>query len=118
MWHTLENVKRSESGTITSEMSIPAGSAWFEGHFPGHPILPGVALLGMVEDAVAAVEENARIFEIGRVRFKKQVGPEEVLHLTIHPKPEERNAYRFVITAGNETICTGTVGVSTRTGSI
>ena len=38
---------------MNATIDIPAGGAWFEGHFPGRPILPGVAELALAVEALA-----------------------------------------------------------------
>jgi 3-hydroxymyristoyl/3-hydroxydecanoyl-(acyl carrier protein) dehydratase len=40
------------SDAIVRRLDIPAGHPAFDGHFPGQPILPGVALLAEVLEAV------------------------------------------------------------------
>ena len=38
---------------MNATIEVPSGGAWFEGHFPGRPILPGVAELTLVLEALA-----------------------------------------------------------------
>ena len=38
---------------MNATLEIPPGGAWFAGHFPGRPILPGVAELVLAVDALA-----------------------------------------------------------------
>ena len=38
---------------MNATIDIPAGGAWFEGHFPGRPILPGVAELALAVEVLA-----------------------------------------------------------------
>ena len=38
---------------MNATIEVPAGGAWFDGHFPGRPILPGVAELALAVDALA-----------------------------------------------------------------
>jgi 3-hydroxyacyl-[acyl-carrier-protein] dehydratase len=35
----------TEAKTITVEAQVPTASTIFEGHFPGHPLMPGVLLI-------------------------------------------------------------------------
>ena len=43
---------------MNASIAIPADGAWFEGHFPGRPILPGVAVLALVLDTLARESRN------------------------------------------------------------
>jgi 3-hydroxyacyl-[acyl-carrier-protein] dehydratase len=40
-----------DAGTIQVEANVPATSTIFEGHFPGHPLMPGVLLLEAMAQA-------------------------------------------------------------------
>ena len=35
---------------MIAELVIPSGGAYFEGHFPGRPILPGILELKLIVD--------------------------------------------------------------------
>ena len=43
---------------MNASIAIPVGGAWFEGHFPDRPILPGVAVLTLVLDTLAWKTRN------------------------------------------------------------
>ena len=63
--------------------SAETGSPWFSGHFPDAPILPGIAILSMVTDAITHHEsekgKKIRIASIRGVRFRLPVRPDELL---------------------------------------
>ena len=64
------------SETVTQAFAVAADHPAFEGHFPGHPILPGVALLAEVMEAAHA--EPALAAAIGaepRLAVVKFLGP-------------------------------------------
>jgi predicted hotdog family 3-hydroxylacyl-ACP dehydratase len=50
-------------------IEVPSGDAYFEGHFPGRPILPGVAELTLVLEALA--REARRPFPIQGIAFAR-----------------------------------------------
>ena len=64
---------------------------WFKGHFPDHPVTPGVLMIEMLAQtgAVCAgtVPENqgktALFAKIDKARFRRQVVPGDVLTLTV-----------------------------------
>ena len=50
--------------TIRSEATVPTASTIFEGHFPGHPLMPGVLL-------IEAMAQASGWLIIGRTKFAK-----------------------------------------------
>lgn len=58
------------------ELEVPATLAWFAGHFPDNPILPGVAQIGW---AIAFARKHfgfpADPLHIERVKFLKPIRP-------------------------------------------
>lgn len=53
------------------------------GHFPGHPIVPGVVLLNHVFAALRAQPNAPRIAGIRRLKFLRPVLPGDVVRLVI-----------------------------------
>jgi 3-hydroxyacyl-[acyl-carrier-protein] dehydratase len=112
MWYDLEVRKADDGDVLTAEVHIPPGSRWFDGHFPGAPVLPGIAQLGMVFDLIRyAFNQPIRVSEVSRVRFKQIVGPDDRLAVTAVPRPARPGSYVFRITKGNELVCSGTMVV-------
>ena len=94
MWYVINNFKVTDSKEIFLDIVVPPDSNWFCGHFPGEPILPGVAQLGMVFDAINRSEgQNFKVTGIRRVRFKQIIKPNDPLHLTIKPKKDAAGTY-------------------------
>ncbi len=80
-------------------MKIPAASPWFEGHFDGAPILPGIAHI-----ALALGSTNRVLKGVRDVRFRKPIGPgaEVDVVLTV-----EKDSTRFEIRQGDEVASSG-----------
>jgi 3-hydroxymyristoyl/3-hydroxydecanoyl-(acyl carrier protein) dehydratase len=107
-WHAVGPVETLPSGEWRAAVRVPAGSDWFAGHFPGDPILPGIAQLGMVE-AVArrALGGRVRLSGFSRIKFKKIVRPGDELTVTLTRRPELPGVLAFRLESGGEVACSG-----------
>ncbi len=106
-WHALGPVEACGAGEWRADVQVPAGSPWFGGHFPGDPILPGIAQLGLVREMAAAALGRIRPTGFSRVKFKKIVRPDERLRITLTARPEPPGTLAFRIESGAEIACTG-----------
>jgi predicted hotdog family 3-hydroxylacyl-ACP dehydratase len=66
-------------------LPVPDAGPLFEGHFPGRPILPGIALLHLALRAHAAGGHPVALRGIETLRFRRLVLPGEVLDLEVAP---------------------------------
>ena len=66
-------------------VAVPADLLYFAGHFPGEPVLPGVAqLVALVLDRVQALwPELGEPTRVGRLKFKQPIAPGDALGLTV-----------------------------------
>ena len=87
----IDKVTACEPGqSATAIKCVTMNEPFFQGHFPGHPVMPGVLILEAMAQAgaVAALslpENKGKLAIFGGVknaRFKRQVVPGDVLELT------------------------------------
>ncbi len=116
LWYELKNLKKSDSMQISADIQVPPDSPWFCGHFPGEPILPGIAQLGMVYDAInRSGDQNLEISNISRVRFKQIVRPNDQLKIIATPQQGLSESYAFRIMVAGEVACSGVIKVENQT---
>ena len=89
-------------------LTIPAEHPAFAGHFPGHPVLPGAALLSLVMQAVA--ERPLLAARLGaqpcldNAKFLAPVGPGATLRLILR---EHGRGVAFELRQGDTTVARG-----------
>ncbi len=110
-WHLLSNMDGGATGEISADIIIGPDSLWFDGHFPGFPVLPGIAQLGMVFDALREYLDqegnDASISGVSRVRFRQLIRPGDAITITASPESADPGRYRFRVMAGNQLACSG-----------
>lgn len=111
-------VLRREADAIVSEWDVPADLPAFQGHYPGHPVLPGVlvcefsfqsAAILFSEPGSQAVTDAAVpvLTKIEDARFKSIVRPGETLRAEVVVEERLANARycKASITSGGRTVC-------------
>ncbi|MDA8140909.1 MAG: hypothetical protein M0036_19850 [Desulfobacteraceae bacterium] len=112
MHYEMTNQILAADGTMAAQVRVPPGSAWFDGHFPGLPVLPGIAQLGMVVDLIRGMMGSpVRVAEVNRVRFKQMIRPDDRLSVVVEPKPSGKGGYGFRILKHDEVVCSGAIKV-------
>ena len=86
--------------------TVPKNHPAFSGHFPGHPVLPGVVLL---EEALMRIADGISPdrYEISSVKFTSPAGPGDRLHFQHKTLPDGRML--FDITSGSRKIASGSL---------
>ncbi|MEX0959346.1 MAG: hypothetical protein WDZ63_08655 [Burkholderiales bacterium] len=91
---------------MNARIDVPAGGAWFEGHFPGRPILPGVAELALTLEALANGMDQPRGLQgIAFARLRQLVLPGEQLELSA--REDDRSHVRFDLKRAGDLVANG-----------
>ncbi len=97
-------------GRARIEVRVPERSIYFEGHFEGRPMLPGVAqVVGLAE------EQACRVFaalgparRLTRTKFQAVVAPGDRLELFLDREPgAEDTKVRFRLERAGESVSSG-----------
>jgi 3-hydroxymyristoyl/3-hydroxydecanoyl-(acyl carrier protein) dehydratase len=95
------DVELDPNARFAATVRLPADSLWFDGHFPGDPVLPGAALLAMAKDAATRASAGRHLpsaFEFRRVKFKAALRPGDVFRVTVNCRTQGAQrigAFRF-----------------------
>lgn len=77
-------------------VTFPPGADFFDGHFPGLPVLPGVVQLGVAARIAASRFQAASSpLEIRRLKFAAVVRPGIEVGFEIKKGPEGNFTFRF-----------------------
>lgn len=92
----------------TLSFAIPADHPALPGHFPGHPIVPGVVLLDHAIDAIgAALNRPFDTFRLSTAKFLSPAAPGETLDLAWDAAAS--GAIRFTLRAGARDVASGVI---------
>ena len=113
-WNLLGEVKSDKPNEIEALVYVPTDSPWFVGHFPGEPILPGIALIHMAEQAIIRHtekrSEQVKLLMLRRVRFTQPVRPGETLSLNISSEEvNEEILFSFKVANKENIVCSGLI---------
>jgi 3-hydroxyacyl-[acyl-carrier-protein] dehydratase len=72
---------------VILQARAPQNSPWFDGHFPGQPILPGIALISVVKKGARYFGEKQELifhhFGIRKARFTLPIRPEDTFEVSL-----------------------------------
>ncbi len=99
----LEDVIANESAVGIKNVTM--NEYYFQGHFPGRPVVPGVIIIeAMAQTAAVLVVETlgpeaegklVYFMTINDARFRKLVGPGDTLHVHVRKLYNRRNIWKF-----------------------
>lgn len=91
---------------MKAPLAVPPGGPLFEGHFPGRPILPGVALLDLALRALDPGGSPEALTTLDFLRLRRVVLPGERLEIEVEPEiqAEPAEILRLTVRRGEELV--------------
>lgn len=100
-----DEVAREEE-TRSVGVDVDPASRFFEGHFPGEPLLPAAALLTLVAEASRIVRPEAPLVGFDAVRFSAPVAPGCSARLTFRERADAAGTL-FELATADEVLVSG-----------
>lgn len=103
---------------LIAQKNVSNNEPFFQGHFPNHPVFPGVLLLEVMAQATAILDfkSNKRnqteliyyLVGIDKARFKKQVFPGDILVVEVKLTQSKQDVHKFSANCkvDDEIVCT------------
>jgi beta-hydroxyacyl-ACP dehydratase FabZ len=96
-------VEINEGESIKAIKNVTMNEPFFQGHFPGHPVMPGVLIVEAMAQAgcflaLKSTGEAGQIFYfmgIDKARFRRQVIPGDTLELTLTVTKKRSSVWVF-----------------------
>lgn len=103
--------QRDDATHASLQLRLPAGLLWFRGHFPGHPILPGVTQINWAMQYAHQLLGIEAAFKGGEVvKFQQPLLPEQQVRLLLEWQPE-RGKLLFSYRVGGATASSGKIAL-------
>jgi 3-hydroxyacyl-[acyl-carrier-protein] dehydratase len=90
---------------LRAQKNVSNNEPFFQGHFPGHPVFPGVLILEAMAQATALLDFKSNEREkdsllyyfvgIDKARFKKPVVPGDIMIIDVKLNQSKRDVHKF-----------------------
>lgn len=105
----VDRIEEAEEGKkVIGYKNVTVNEPFFQGHFPGHPIMPGVLIIeamaqvgGAYVSVIDGIGDDRVTYFVGidNARFRKPVMPGDILRMELELVSKRRGIYQFSGTA-------------------
>lgn len=83
-FYTLLSSEVSDSGTRNIQIELNSKHVVYQGHFPEHPVVPGVCLLQIIKECIETFrQQKLQYAQISSCKFLSAINPLETPYLSI-----------------------------------
>lgn len=83
-FYTILSSESSDSTIWTIQVKLNPGHPVYQGHFPGHPVVPGVCLLQLIKECVEDIrQQKLQVTQVSSCKFLSAINPIEIPHISV-----------------------------------
>lgn len=82
--YTILSSESSDSTIWTIQIKLNPGHPVYQGHFPEHPVVPGVCLLQLIKECVEDIrQQKLQVTQVSSCKFLSAINPIETPHISV-----------------------------------
>ena len=83
-FYTILSSESSVSTIWTIQIELNPKHPIYQGHFPGHPVVPGVCLLQLIKECIEDIrQQKLQIAQVSSCKFLSAINPIETPHISV-----------------------------------
>ena len=83
-FYTILSSESSDSTTWTIQIELNPDHTVYQGHFPEHPVVPGVCLLQLIKECAENIrQQKLQIAQVSSCKFLSAINPIETPHISV-----------------------------------
>ena len=83
-FYTILSSESSDSTIWTIQVKLNPGHPVYQGHFPGHPVVPGVCLLQLIKECVEDIrQQKLQVTQVSSCKFLSAINPIETPYISV-----------------------------------
>ena len=83
-FYTILSSESSDSTIWTIQIKLNPGHPVYQGHFPEHPVVPGVCLLQLIKECVEDIrQQKLQIAQVSSCKFLSAINPIETPYISV-----------------------------------